>query len=86
MKLSNKVRLGMELSGQVLEILDTRELILRVFVDAQPELIRVANESRQTLRRGDRVRLRVTAVEPIQFQYVEDSRTQRSRGHLDVSI
>ncbi|MBK7893269.1 MAG: hypothetical protein IPJ84_21170 [Bdellovibrionales bacterium] len=79
-------KLGQEITGQVLEVLDTREVILRVFVTGSPELIRVANESNHPLARGSRVRLRVTALEPIQFQYVDDVETQRRLGHIDISI
>lgn len=79
-------QLGQEITGQVLEILDTREVILRVFVAGSPELLRVANESSHPLVRGARVRLRVTALDPIQFQYVDDLATQRRLGRLDVSV
>ncbi len=79
-------KLGQEISGQVLEVLDTREVILRVFVAGGPELLRVANESSHPLFRGSRVRLRVTALEPIQFQYIDAIETQRRLGHLDVSV
>lgn len=73
----------------VVENLDERELILRFGGgpdEPQSQTLRVANETRRGLNPGDTVHLRVTAIKPLAFQYVEDLKEQRRRGRLDVSV
>ncbi len=73
----------------VVEVLDEREVILRFGGGAdepQSEIMRVANESKRSLKVGDTIRMRVTAINPLSFQYVEEPSEQRRRGRLDVSV
>lgn len=82
-------RRGDPVTATVVEILDERELILRFGGGAdEPEsqIMRVANETRRGLRVGDTVQMRVTAIKPLRFQYIEERSEQRRRGRLDVSI
>lgn len=80
---------GEPVAATVVEILDERELILRIGGgpdEPASQIMRVANDTRRVLSVGDQVHLRVTAVEPLQFQYIEAPLEQRRRGRLDVSI
>ena len=73
----------------VVENLDERELILRFSGgpdEPHSQILRVANETRRGLKPGDIVHLRVTAIKPLAFQYVEDLKEQRRRGRLDLSV
>lgn len=86
MAINTQFQLGEELQAQVIEVLDTQEIVLRIFANQSTELVRVANESGISLKRGDKVRLRVTAVHPPRFQYLKSSLTLKESGHIDVSI
>lgn len=80
---------GEPIEATVVENLDSRELILRIGGgpdEPASQIMRVANDTRRVLRPGDKVHLRVTAVEPLQFQYIEAPSEQRRRGRLDVSV
>ncbi len=82
-------QLGEPVEATVVEILDERELILRVGGgpdEPASRIMRVANGTRRALVPGDKVHLRVTAIDPLRFQYIEAPSEQRRRGRLDVSI
>ena len=73
----------------VVESLDDRELVLRYGGGAEEpaaQIMRVANETKRRLSPGDTIRLRVTEVSPLKFQYIEDRDEQRRRGRIDVSV
>ncbi len=81
-----EVKIGEEVSADVVEVIGSDSILIRFQNGAKMELIRVTNESGHALTSGLRIRLRVTAIQPLQFQFVEDLRTQKRRGHLDVSV
>lgn len=82
-------RRGDPVIATVTEILDASELILRFGGGAdEPEsqIMRVANQTNRTLSVGDQINMRVAEIEPLRFQYVEDTIEQRRRGRIDISI
>jgi hypothetical protein len=88
-RLRREWRCGDPVIATVVEILDERELILRFgggIDEPKSQIMRVANETRRGLRPGDQVQMRVVAIKPLRFQYIEDRSEQRRRGRLDVSI
>jgi hypothetical protein len=82
-------KLGDPVIATVVERLDDRELILRFGGgpdEPESQILRVANETRRGLKPGDTIHLRVTSINPVSFQYVEEASEQRRRGRLDVSV
>lgn len=76
------LKIGQSLEGRVAEILPEGELIISFAGD----LIRVSNETRRQLRRGDPVTVAVRATEPLRFQLLPERTEQKRRGRLDVSV
>lgn len=82
-------RRGDQVEATVVEIVDESEFIIRYDGDVDDlgaRLLRLKNESRRSLQKGDQVWLRVLEVEPLRFQLVEPLNEQRRRGRLDVSV
>lgn len=73
-----KLKLGQKLLARVEESLPGQELLL----NCQGDLIRVANDTSQVFAKGQKITVRVTAVNPLQFKLVP----QKSRHSLDISI
>lgn len=72
-------RIGEVVDGRVEEVLDATELIIAL----DGHLMRVQNETRKPLKKGEAVKLVVSATAPLAFRlYVRKS--GRSDGHLDV--
>jgi hypothetical protein len=59
-----------------------------VLVNFSGDLIRIQNETRKNFRIGERICLRVEAINPLQFKLISPAagRTKIKRRPLDVSI
>lgn len=73
----NRLNVGDVVEASVSEVLDDSQVIISL----QGDLARAQNETPRVLKVGDSVRLRVSAVNPIQFRVVAD---ERKFGRLDV--
>lgn len=80
------LKIGDEVTAIVVDVLDATEVLLRVGSGEEVKLVRVANESRHVLRIDDHVRLRVSAIRPLRFQYLAPSGDLRRQGRIDVSV
>ena len=59
-----KLEKGQILSARIEEVLSTTEAIC----DFHGDLLRVTNQTGADLKAGDQIRLRITSVEPLEFQ------------------
>ena len=74
-----KLKVGEQVTAQVAEVLIAGQIL----VSFRGDLVRVENRTHLRLAAGDRIRLRVTSIDPLGFQLVPDTRLGRA---LDVSI
>lgn len=82
-------RRGDPVIATVAEVLDETEYILRFGGgpdEPDSQIMRVANQTKRRLSVGDQISMRVIEVQPLRFQYIEDSKEQRRRGRIDISV
>lgn len=77
-----ELQLNQSLRGSVIEILSEDELLMSF----NGALVRVHNETRRPMKVGQVISVIVKAIEPVRLQLLEDRRSQRRRGHIDVSV
>ncbi len=73
----NRLNVGDIVEASVTEVLGDSQLLISL----QGDLARAQNETSRVLKVGDRVKLRVAGVNPVQFRVVAD---ERKFGRLDV--
>jgi hypothetical protein len=78
----HKLRIGDHVWAQVMEHVGEQELIVSFYGD----LIRVRNESLRQLHLGDKVLVRVAAINPLAFQLVSEEERRKGATRLNVSV
>ena len=73
----NRLNVGDIVEASVTEVLGDSQLLISL----QGDLARAQNETSRVLKVGDKVKLRVAGVNPVQFRVVAD---ERKFGRLDV--
>lgn len=75
-----KLKLGAQVEATVTESFANGDAL----VNFAGDLVRVSNQTGQIFKSGDRLRLRVTAIQPLAFQMVQAPKLARRK--IDVSI
>lgn len=73
----NRLQVGDTVEASITEVLGDSQVIISL----RGDLARAQNETSRVLKVGDTVKLRVSAVNPVQFRVIGD---ERKFGRLDV--